>query len=125
MDKCRKSKSPFKGHNQPRVPTELGYYDLRLPIVREQQADMARDAGVTALGYSIKSRGITKDLRLQDETIVNCKSMSKSNDFLTALKYVIDHRDELESLLDENIPVYKRRLYEMWETNCNQLNNIE
>ena len=46
-----KAKPLFKGHNQPRVPTELGYYDLRLPIIREQQAEMARDAGVTAFCY--------------------------------------------------------------------------
>lgn len=46
-----KARPLFKGHNQPRVPTELGYYDLRLPIVREQQAEMARDAGVTAFCY--------------------------------------------------------------------------
>lgn len=46
-----KAKPLFKGHNQPRVPTELGYYDLRLPIIREQQAQMACDAGVTAFCY--------------------------------------------------------------------------
>ncbi len=46
-----KARPLFKGHYQPRVPTELGYYDLRLPIVREQQAEMARDAGVTAFCY--------------------------------------------------------------------------
>lgn len=46
-----KAKSLFKGHNQPRVPTELGYYDLRLPIIREQQAQMAKEAGVTAFCY--------------------------------------------------------------------------
>lgn len=46
-----KAKALFPGHNQPRVPTELGYYDLRLPIVREQQAQMARDAGVTGFCY--------------------------------------------------------------------------
>lgn len=46
-----KAKPLFKGHNQPRVPSELGYYDLRLPIIREQQAQMARDAGVTAFCY--------------------------------------------------------------------------
>ena len=46
-----KAKPLFRGHNQPRVPTELGYYDLRLPIIREQQAQMARDAGVTAFCY--------------------------------------------------------------------------
>lgn len=46
-----KAKPLFKGHNQPRVPTELGYYDLRLPLVREQQAQMAKDAGVTGFCY--------------------------------------------------------------------------
>lgn len=46
-----KAKPLFKGHNQPRVPTELGYYDLRLPIIREQQAQMASEAGVTAFCY--------------------------------------------------------------------------
>ncbi len=46
-----KAKPLFKGHNQPRIPTELGYYDLRLPIVREQQAELAREAGVSAFCY--------------------------------------------------------------------------
>lgn len=46
-----KAKALFRGHDEPRVPTELGYYDLRLPIVREQQAQMAREAGVTAFCY--------------------------------------------------------------------------
>ncbi|MBR1520095.1 MAG: glycoside hydrolase family 99-like domain-containing protein [Bacteroidaceae bacterium] len=46
-----KAKPLFKGHYQPRVPADLGYYDLRLPIVREQQADMAREAGVEGFCY--------------------------------------------------------------------------
>ena len=46
-----KAKPLFRGHNQPRVPSELGYYDLRLPIIREQQAKMACEAGVTAFCY--------------------------------------------------------------------------
>lgn len=46
-----KAKPLFKGHNQPRVPTELGYYDLRLPTIRDQQVDLAREAGVTAFCY--------------------------------------------------------------------------
>lgn len=46
-----RAKPLFKGHYQPRVPADLGYYDLRLPIVREQQAELAREAGVTAFCY--------------------------------------------------------------------------
>ena len=46
-----KAKSLFRGHDQPRVPTDLGYYDLRLSEVREEQAKMAREAGITAFCY--------------------------------------------------------------------------
>lgn len=46
-----KAKPLFRGHYQPRVPADLGYYDLRLPIVREQQAELARDAGIEGFMY--------------------------------------------------------------------------
>lgn len=46
-----KAKPLFKGHEQPRVPADLGYYDLRLPIIREQQAEMAKEAGVEGFCY--------------------------------------------------------------------------
>ncbi len=45
------AKPLFKGHYQPRVPADLGYYDLRLPEVREAQAEMARNAGVEGFLY--------------------------------------------------------------------------
>lgn len=46
-----KAKPLFRGHLQPRVPADLGYYDLRVPEVREQQAELAREAGVEAFCY--------------------------------------------------------------------------
>ena len=46
-----KAKALFKGHYQPRVPADLGYYDLRLPEVREQQAELAREAGIYGFCY--------------------------------------------------------------------------
>lgn len=46
-----KAKPLFKGHYQPRVPADLGYYDLRLPEVREAQAQMARDSGIEGFCY--------------------------------------------------------------------------
>ena len=46
-----KAKALFRGHYQPRVPADLGYYDLRLPQVRERQAELAREAGVEGFMY--------------------------------------------------------------------------
>ena len=46
-----KAKPLFKGHYQPKVPADLGYYDLRISEVREQQAKLAREAGVNAFCY--------------------------------------------------------------------------
>lgn len=46
-----KAKPLFKGHYQPKVPADLGYYDLRLPEVREAQAELAREAGIEGFCY--------------------------------------------------------------------------
>jgi hypothetical protein len=46
-----RAKPLFKGHYQPRVPADLGYYDLRLPEIREAQAEMARSAGIEGFMY--------------------------------------------------------------------------
>lgn len=46
-----KSKPLFKGHYQPKVPTELGFYDLRMPEVREEQANLAKEAGIEGFIY--------------------------------------------------------------------------
>ncbi len=46
-----KAKPLFKGHYQPQIPADLGFYDLRVPQIREQQADMARDAGIEGFCY--------------------------------------------------------------------------
>lgn len=46
-----KAKPLFRGHHQPRIPADLGFYDLRLPETREQQAQLAREAGVEGFCY--------------------------------------------------------------------------
>lgn len=45
------AKALFAGHRQPRLPTDLGFYDLRLPEIREAQAALARRYGLTAFCY--------------------------------------------------------------------------
>lgn len=46
-----KAKPLFRGHYQPKVPADLGYYDLRIPEIRKEQAKMAQDAGVEGFCY--------------------------------------------------------------------------
>ena len=41
----------FRGHVQPHLPGDLGFYDLRVPEVRELQAHLARTHGVTGFCY--------------------------------------------------------------------------
>lgn len=45
------AKKLFPGHDQPRIPMDMGYYDLRVPETREQQAEMAREAGIEGFCY--------------------------------------------------------------------------
>lgn len=46
-----KARPNFEGHYQPHLPADLGFYDLRLPEVREEQARLARQYGISAFCY--------------------------------------------------------------------------
>lgn len=46
-----RAKRYFPGHYQPRIPADLGFYDLRVPEVREAQAELARNAGIEGFCY--------------------------------------------------------------------------
>jgi lipopolysaccharide biosynthesis protein len=41
----------FTGHYQPRLPADLGFYDLRVPETRIAQAQMASDYGISGFCY--------------------------------------------------------------------------
>lgn len=47
----KKAKPLFPGHYQPRLPADLGFYDLRLPEVRIKQAELARSHGIYGFCY--------------------------------------------------------------------------
>lgn len=41
----------FRGHYQPHLPADLGFYDLRCPETRQAQADLARQYGIYGFVY--------------------------------------------------------------------------
>lgn len=46
-----KSEPQFRGHYQPHLPADLGFYDLRLHETREDQAVLAREYGIHGFCY--------------------------------------------------------------------------
>lgn len=46
-----KARPMFRGHEQPHLPADLGFYDLRVPEGREKQADLARAYGIHGFCY--------------------------------------------------------------------------
>jgi len=46
-----KAKPLFKGHHQPNIPADLGFYDLRIEESRIGQAELAREYGITGFCF--------------------------------------------------------------------------
>lgn len=64
-----------------------------------------------ALGYSVKSQGIAKDLKLPMESVVDSKHITGKNELLNAIKYGLENHDVLREHLLEIIPTYKEQVY--------------
>lgn len=61
------AKPQYPGHYQPKIPGDLGFYDLRLKETRQAQADLAKQYGVDAFCYYYYR--LNKDLHPMDSII--------------------------------------------------------
>lgn len=68
-----------------------------------------------ALGYSVKARGIAKDLQLNEQLVVNSKDF-KNNQLLESFCYALSHESEIRLHLETIIPSYLKRMETLKET---------
>ena len=66
-----------------------------------------------ALGYSIKSIGIAKDLDLPQELVVDYRALASTDEFSNAFVYALTCEDSIKMHLQSVIPEYKKSAYEM------------
>lgn len=67
-----------------------------------------------AIGYSVKSKGIAKDLGLDDTLIVDSKVFSR-NQLLDSFRNALEHESEIRSHLESVIPTYVKKLHTLKE----------
>ena len=67
-----------------------------------------------ALGYSIKSRGIAKDLGLDEQLVINCKQF-QSGDLLRSFKYLMQQEADIHRHLEQVMPEYRQKPYQIRE----------
>ena len=66
-----------------------------------------------ALGYSIKSKGIAKDLGLDNNLVVNCKDNESNNSLLKGFRYLVDNEDAIKKQLTDVMPSYIKEPYKI------------
>ena len=60
-----------------------------------------------ALGYSIKSKGIAKDLELNEKLIVNATAQNSKLNLLNSFTYLMDDYQNIKDTLFSIMPTYK------------------
>lgn len=73
-----------------------------------------------ALGYSIKSKGIAKDIGLPDVLVIDSKKEMRENDLLRSFHHLCDKENEIKTQLGSVMPQYCQRPYQV----LNSMKNI-
>ena len=63
-----------------------------------------------ALGYSIKARGIAKDIGLPENLVVDFSKDLQKSVLLESFKYLEENENQIRGILEQNIPLYKKKL---------------
>jgi len=115
-----KAKSLFRTHYQPRVPADLGYYDLRVPETRKAQADMAREYGIEGFCYWHYWFGNGKRLleRPFNEVLTSCEPdfpfcLAWANETWKGFAHGLKNRNILIEQLYPGVDDYTAHFYEV------------
>lgn len=113
-----KAKPLFKGHYQPHVPADLGFYNLLMPEARKAQAEMAQKYGVDGFCYwhywfgngeTIMEKPLQNIIKAQEPKFPFCIAWAnhswhnpKTKEIILEQKYYgeEDHKKHFYSLID-------------------------
>lgn len=65
-----------------------------------------------ALGYSVKSRGIAHDLGLDEQLVINCKSLIDENEIVNRYILLEKNEEKIRKQLEKVIPQFVGKAYE-------------
>lgn len=65
-----------------------------------------------ALGYSVKSIGIAKDLGLPSELVLDTRNLTNEDELLERFKYLYKHEDEIRAHLEDVMPSYVAKAWQ-------------
>jgi polysaccharide pyruvyl transferase WcaK-like protein len=68
-----------------------------------------------ALGYSVKSKGIAKDVGMPEYTVIDSKNLKSEKDILNAFIKLSENEEEIKRILENNIPYYIKSAYKARE----------
>lgn len=71
-----------------------------------------------ALGYSVKSKGIARDLQLPEELVVDCVNDIKPDCLIRSYQYLIENYDKVKFLLCSLMSEYRKRPFEAKNLLC-------
>ena len=121
---CEKIKSQFQTSSRISIlnSDQLNYCEIRYVISKCRFFIGARTHSVIsaystfvptiALGYSIKSRGIAKDIGLPENLVVDFRENLKDSVLLDAFNYLEKNEVQVRNMLQANIPPYVKLLEE-------------